>query len=78
MSNINEKDYQAFRVTSTTRDGNEIEVFVLPPALHGTRRTFLEEYGNAEVEGITLAELEEATGIDATFAGDDADTEDAQ
>jgi DNA/RNA endonuclease G (NUC1) len=54
---------EAYKVTATTRDGNPVEAYVLPEALHSYRRTMMEEYGNFQTVEVTLEEMEEKTGV---------------
>jgi hypothetical protein len=60
----NTTEAEAYRVKATTPDGNPVEAYVLPDALHSTRRYWAEEYGQVDVEPVTLEEMEQATGIE--------------
>lgn len=59
----NSTQAEAYRVKATTPDGNPVEAYVLPDGLHSTRRYWTEEYGQVDVEPVTLEEMEQATGI---------------
>lgn len=62
MTDIN-NDAEAYRLTAKTQDGNLVEAFVLPSALHSSRRNWTEEYGQVDVVPVTLEEMEEVTGV---------------
>jgi len=50
-------DAEIYMITSINEDGVRVESYVLPNARHLYRRMMMEEYGNVEEEGMSIADL---------------------
>jgi hypothetical protein len=53
----------AYKVTVTNSQGNQIVAYVRPSSRQGYVRSMMEEYGNAKVEAITAADLPEGVTV---------------
>ena len=53
----------AYRVTVTNAQGNPIVAYVLPSSRQNYVRSMIEEYGNAKVEPVAMADLPEGVSF---------------
>lgn len=55
---------EVYKVTSINSDGVEVIAYVLPAARRMYSRMMLEEYGNADAEGLLMADAPDSVQAD--------------